>query len=164
MKNIRMTRTNFMKCAIECSIFKIYTQYFALIYMQNGSTYQFQAHIFFTICKIYFSHHKFYSVLEVCVFVFVCMKKKRQSRILFILCPNLSKKIYSYLRTSALCQFFFLQFLYFNFFLQWWTQNHDYDNHEILTARKKMRRRRKKNHYHFMPRRIIIINKILNRK
>lgn len=23
MKNIRMTRTNFMKCAIECSIFKI---------------------------------------------------------------------------------------------------------------------------------------------
>lgn len=55
------------------------------------------AHFYFAIRKIYFSHHKFYTVWKclrvLCSCAYVCYKK-RQSHILFILCPNLSKKIF----------------------------------------------------------------------
>lgn len=71
-----MTRTNFTNFNIEL---QFSAQYFDLYAKRS------HFHRVFLFIQIYFSHHKFYGVWK-------CLKKKRQSRFLFILCPNLSQE------------------------------------------------------------------------
>lgn len=158
-----MTRTNFMKCAIECSIFKInlrrHGRYFALIYMQNGSNSPIRGAFLF--CHM----HKFISAFinfipfgSVCVSV--CYKKDNPIFCSFYVL--ICQKKYSYLRTSVLPVSNFLIFLNSFLFNASRTQNHDYDNHKVLTATKENGREREREETKMIitcePRTIIIIN------